>query len=233
MKDAFTSYVNNLSTEAKMFKTKKWIKTPLEVLNSGPVVAVIVIQDISHAVPLAQALIKGGVKVLEITLRSEAAVPSIRRISEQVPEAMVGAGTVVTPEDLAAVTGAGAVFAISPGMTSRLLTAANQGSIALIPGFSTVSELMMGMELGYTEFKFYPAGVAGGVPMLKTIGGPFPQITFCPTGGISPDNYNEYLALRNVACVGSSWICPSELIEQEDWDGITVLAQQAVAGADQ
>lgn len=214
-----------------MFKTKNWEKSPLDVLNSGPVVPVMVIKNINHAAPLAKALLKGGVKVLEITLRSEAAVASIRRISDEVPEAIVGAGTVVSPEDLVAVAEAGALFAISPGLTPRLLAAANQGTIALIPGISTASELMMGMELGYSEFKFFPAGAAGGAPMLKSLGGPFPKITFCPTGGISPDNYNDYLALPNVACVGGSWICPPDLIDQEDWDGITALAQKAVAEA--
>lgn len=209
---------------------QNWKIAPLDVLNSGPVVPVIVIEKIEHAVPLAQALLKGGVKVLEITLRSEVAVEAIRRVSEQVPEAIVGAGTVATPEDFQEVTEAGAVFAISPGLTPTLLDSANQGSIALIPGISTASELMFGMEMGFTEFKFFPAQAAGGVSMLKSIGGPFPQITFCPTGGISPDNYNEYLALRNVACVGGSWIVPTNAIEQEDWGSITALARDAAAG---
>ena len=214
-----------------MSNIRNWKIAPLEVLNAGPVVPVIVIKNIEHAVPLAKALLKGGVKVLEVTLRSEVAVEAIRRISREVPEAMVGAGTVVSLEDLQAVTEAGAVFAISPGMTPRLLTAANQGSIGLIPGISSASELMLGMELGYTEFKFFPAEAAGGVRMLKSIGGPFPQITFCPTGGISVKNYNDYLALDNVACVGGSWIVPTQSIEMEDWDTITELAEKAVAGA--
>ena len=214
-----------------MSNIRNWKIAPLEVLNAGPVVPVIVIKNIEHAVPLAKALLKGGVKVLEVTLRSEVAVEAIRRISREVPEAMVGAGTVVSLENLKAVTEAGAVFAISPGMTPRLLTAANQGSIGLIPGISSASELMLGMELGYTEFKFFPAEAAGGVRMLKSIGGPFPQITFCPTGGISVKNYNDYLALDNVACVGGSWIVPTQSIEMEDWDTITELAEKAVAGA--
>ncbi|HDY82824.1 MAG TPA: keto-deoxy-phosphogluconate aldolase, partial [Halieaceae bacterium] len=116
------------------------------------------------------------------------------------------------------------------GLTPRLLTAANQGPIALIPGISTASELMLGLEMGYTEFKFFPAEAAGGVPMLKSIGGPFPQVTFCPTGGISLNNFNNYLALDNVACVGGSWIVPTDRIAQEDWQGITALARNAVAG---
>ncbi len=203
----------------------------MDVLNAGPVVPVIVIKKIEHAVPLAKALLKGGVKVLEVTLRSEVAVEAIRRISQEVPEAIVGAGTVASPEDLQAVAEAGAVFAISPGLTPTLLTAANQGPIALIPGISTASELMFGMEMGYTEFKFFPAEAAGGVQMLKSIGGPFPHITFCPTGGISVKNFKDYLALDNVACVGGSWIVPKNSIEREDWQNITDLAREAVAGA--
>jgi len=191
-------------------------------------VPVIVIQKIEQAVPLAQALLAGGVKVLEVTLRSEVAVDAIRLICREVPDAIVGAGTVASPEDLEAVAEAGAVFAISPGLTPTLLDAANQGPIALIPGISTASELMFGMEMGYTEFKFFPAEAAGGVQMLKSIGGPFPHITFCPTGGVSPKNYNDYLALANVACVGGSWIVPSREIEMENWDSITKLAQKAV-----
>lgn len=210
---------------------KNWKIAPLEVLNNGPVVPVMVIENIDHAVPLARALLAGGINVLEITLRSEVAVEAIARVSREVPNALVGAGTVASPEDLATVTAAGAVFAISPGLTPRLLSAANQGPIALIPGISTASELMLGMEMGYTEFKFFPAEAAGGVPMLKSIGGPFPQITFCPTGGISLKNFNDYLALDNVACVGGSWIVPTENIEQEDWQSITSLARSAIAGA--
>ena len=213
-----------------MTNRRNWQIAPLKVLKSGPVVPVIVIENIDHAVPLARALLAGGIKVLEITLRSEAAVEAIRRVSREVSGALVGAGTVASPEDLAAVTEAGAVFAISPGLTPNLLTAANQGSIALIPGISTASELMFGMEMGYTEFKFFPAEAAGGVSMLKSLGGPFPQATFCPTGGISLKNFNDYLALDNVACVGGSWIVPKDSVEQEDWQTITDLARDAVAG---
>ncbi len=211
--------------------TKNWKISPLDVLNSGPVVPVIVIKNIEDAIPLAKALLNGGIKVLEITLRSEVAVDAIRLVSQEVPEAIVGAGTVAHAKDLAVVTEAGAVFAISPGLTPNLLVAANNGPIALIPGISTASELMFGMEMGYTEFKFFPAEAAGGVKMLKSIGGPFPQITFCPTGGISVSNFNDYLALENVACVGGSWIVPSQLIEAKSWEDISKLAKNAVAGA--
>jgi len=207
---------------------QNWKISSLDVLKAGPVVPVIVIKKIEHAVPLAKALLKGGIQVLEITLRSEVAVEAIGRVSREVPEAMVGAGTVASAEDLQAVVDAGAVFAISPGLTPALLDAANQGPIALIPGISTASELMFGMEKGYREFKFFPAEAAGGVRMLKSIGGPFPHITFCPTGGISPENYQDYLALANVACVGGSWVVPSRLIEEQAWEAITELSRQAV-----
>ena len=214
-----------------MPNTRNWKVSSMDVLRAGPVVPVIVINEIVQAVPLAKALVAGGIKVLEVTLRSEVAVDAIRRISEELPEAMIGAGTVITPEDLQAVTEAGAVFAISPGMTPSLLAAANHGPISLIPGVSTASELMSGMAMGYNEFKFFPAEAAGGVQMLKSLGGPFPQITFCPTGGISLKNYKEYLGLANVACVGGSWIVPTDAIQQGDWQRITTLAQEAVAGS--
>ena len=223
---------NPQPSEQNMTKTKNWKRAPLEILNAGPVVPVIVIKNIEHAVPLAKALLAGGVKVLEITLRSEVAVEAIHRIGRDVPEAIVGAGTVTTLYDLEAVAEAGAVFAISPGLTPTLLAAANQGPIALIPGISTASELMFGIEKGYTEFKFFPAEAAGGIHMLQSIGGPFPQITFCPTGGISSKNFKDYLALDNVACVGGSWIVPQQVIKTESWRTITELAEKAVVAAD-
>jgi len=213
-------------------ETKRhWQKEPEEILRQGPVVPVMVIHKLEQAVPLAKALMAGGIRVLEITLRTPVAVEAIRAISKDVPGAIVGAGTVTRPEELTAVAGAGAAFAISPGLTVELLQAANQGSIPLIPGISTVSELMTGMALGYTHFKFFPAEAAGGVKMLKAIAGPFPQITFCPTGGITPDNYLHYLALGNVACIGGSWIAPQEAMEQGDWARITALTREAVARA--
>ena len=157
-----------------MSNITNWKTAPLEVLNAGPVIPVIVVKHIEHAVPLAKALLKGGINVLEITLRSAVAIEAIRRISQEVPEVIVGAGTVTSGEDLEAVAEAGAVFAVSPGLTSALLTAGIRGHIALIPGISTASELMLGMEMGYAEFKFFPAEAAGGVGMLKSIAGPFP-----------------------------------------------------------
>ena len=211
-----------------MSHMRKWKMDPAEILNMGPVVPVMVIEKLSHAVPLAKALLEGGIRVLEITLRTPAALDAIRAICREVPQALVGAGTVVTPHDLRAVKDAGAIFAISPGLTPELLEAANRGSIAFIPGISTISELMTGMMRGFDHFKFFPAEAAGGVSYLKSIAGPFPNITFCPTGGISQDNYREYLALKNVACVGGSWVAPADAIEQEDWGRITTLAAEAV-----
>jgi len=211
-----------------MTHPKNWKISALDVLNTGPVVPVIVIKNLDHAVPLAKALVAGGVRVLEVTLRTPVAIEAIKMISEQVPDAIVGAGTVATEEDLNAVYEAGGVFAISPGLTPKLLTAALNGPIALIPGISTASELMFGMEYGLREFKFFPAAAAGGIQMIKSIGGPFPQATFCPTGGISPANYKEYLSLKNVACVGGSWLAPIDALEQGDYQKITELAQKAI-----
>ena len=202
---------------------------PLELASHGPVIPVMVIQRVADAVPLARALVAGGVRVLEITLRTPAAVEAIRAIAREVPEAIVGAGTVTRGEELEAVAAAGAVFAISPGLTPELLDAANRGPIPLIPGIATVSELMTGFARGYDHFKFFPAGPAGGVKMLQAFAGPFPRVTFCPTGGITAANYLEYLALANVACVGGSWVAPQGAIEAGDWARITTLARKAVA----
>ncbi len=212
-----------------MSQTRNWKREPAEILSISPVIPVMVIKKLEQAVPLARALVAGGVKVLEITLRTAVAVDAIAEISREVPDAVVGAGTVTTPEDLNAVAEAGAVFAISPGLTPELLEAANNGSIALIPGISTVSELMTGMSRGYNHFKFFPAEAAGGIKMLKAIAGPFSKVTFCPTGGISPANYRDYLSLANVACVGGSWIVPDEAVERENWDRITALAREALS----
>lgn len=211
-----------------MINKTNWKISALNVLQTGPVVPVIVINNLDQAVPLAKALLAGGVKVLEITLRTPMAIEAIRMISKEVPEAVVGAGTVATEQDLNAVAAAGGVFAISPGLTPTLLTAAIDGPIALIPGISTASELMLGMEYGLKEFKFFPAEAAGGIKMIKSIGGPFPQATFCPTGGISPANYKEYLSLKNVACVGGSWLAPKDALEQGDWNKITDIAKKAI-----
>jgi len=214
-----------------MPQMRNWKREPAEILSMVPVIPVMVIQKHEQAVPLARALVAGGVKVLEITLRTAAAVDAIAAICRDVPDAVVGAGTVTTPEDLNTVAGAGAVFAISPGLTPELLEAANNGSIALIPGISTISELMTGMSKGYNHFKFFPAEASGGIKMLKAIAGPFPKVAFCPTGGISQANYRDYLELANVSCVGGSWIVPGEAVDQRDWERITALARETLTNS--
>ncbi|MBP6081153.1 MULTISPECIES: bifunctional 4-hydroxy-2-oxoglutarate aldolase/2-dehydro-3-deoxy-phosphogluconate aldolase [unclassified Providencia] len=207
-----------------------WKMTAKSVLEQGPVVPVIVINKLEQAVPLAKALVKGGIKVLEVTLRTECAIDAIRLIAKEVPDAIVGAGTVINAQQLIAVTEAGAQFAISPGLTDDLLSAATQGNIPLIPGISTVSELMLGMRYGLKEFKFFPAEANGGVKALKAIAGPFSQVKFCPTGGISLANYRDYLALDSVLCIGGSWLVPEEALTSGNYEKITQLAQEAILG---
>lgn len=210
---------------------KNWKVSAEQILTSGPVVPVIVINELEHAVPLAKALVAGGVKVLEVTLRTGCALEAIRAIAREVPEAIIGAGTVINPQQLDEVISAGAQFAISPGLTAPLLKAATDGPIPLIPGISTVSELMLGMDYGLREFKFFPAEANGGVKALQAIAGPFPQVRFCPTGGITPNNYRDYLALKSVLCIGGSWLVPADALAQGDYGRITELARDAVAGA--
>ncbi|WKZ94038.1 bifunctional 4-hydroxy-2-oxoglutarate aldolase/2-dehydro-3-deoxy-phosphogluconate aldolase [Chimaeribacter arupi] len=210
---------------------KNWKVSAEQILTSGPVVPVIVINELEHAVPLAKALVAGGVKVLEVTLRTECALEAIRAIAREVPDAIIGAGTVINPQQLDEVISAGAQFAISPGLTASLLKAATDGPIPLIPGISTVSELMLGMDYGLREFKFFPAEANGGVKALQAIAGPFPQVRFCPTGGITPNNYRDYLALKSVLCIGGSWLVPADALSQRDYGRITELASEAVAGA--
>jgi len=205
-----------------------WKIQPNIILNTCPVMPVMVIENLDDAVPLAHALVAGGIKVLEITLRTPIALDAIRLISQEVKGAIVGAGTITSPEQLQAAEEAGAVFAISPGLTPKLLAAAKAGTIALIPGIATLSELMLGMVYGLDHFKFFPAEAAGGIPMLKSIAGPIPQATFCPTGGISPENYNSYLQLSNVACVGGSWLAPADVVKLKNWAKVTELAKQAI-----
>ncbi|BDH45453.1 ketohydroxyglutarate aldolase [Salmonella enterica subsp. enterica serovar Choleraesuis] len=210
---------------------KNWKVSAEQILKTGPVVPVIVVNKIEHAVPMAKALVAGGVRVLEVTLRTECAMEAIRLIAKEVPDAIVGAGTVTNPQQLKEVTEAGAQFAISPGLTDELLKAATAGTIPLIPGISTVSELMLGMSHGLKEFKFFPAEANGGVKALQAIAGPFAHIRFCPTGGISPANYRDYLALKSVLCIGGSWLVPADALESGDYDRITRLAREAVEGA--
>ncbi|HAW94117.1 MULTISPECIES: bifunctional 4-hydroxy-2-oxoglutarate aldolase/2-dehydro-3-deoxy-phosphogluconate aldolase [unclassified Arsukibacterium] len=212
---------------------ENWQLQPAELFAQGAVVPVIVIKDLADAVPMAKALLAGGIKVLEVTLRTPVALDAIKLLAEQVPEAIVGAGTVTTAAQLEQVIAAGAKFAISPGLTRELLQAGKDSVIPLIPGIASISELMEGTGLGYTHFKFFPAEAAGGVKTLKSIYGPFSDIRFCPTGGINEKNYLEYLALPNVSCVGGSWIVPDTAVSEKNWFMITELTRVAVKRASQ
>jgi 2-dehydro-3-deoxyphosphogluconate aldolase/(4S)-4-hydroxy-2-oxoglutarate aldolase len=205
-----------------------WTFSSEEIFKQGPVVPVLVIENVDDAVPIAKALIAGGINVLEVTLRTAAALDVISAIAKELPDAFIGAGTVTNREQLKAVTDAGAKFAISPGLTVDLLEAGKEGSIPLIPGISNISDLMTAKDAGYDHLKFFPAEAAGGIQALKSIGGPFPDITFCPTGGISPSNYKDYLALPNVKCCGGSWLAPTDAIKNKDWQVITDLAAEAL-----
>ncbi|SFN47866.1 2-keto-3-deoxy-phosphogluconate aldolase [Izhakiella capsodis] len=210
---------------------KNWNTSAEQILTTGPVVPVIVVNKLEHAVPMAEALVAGGVKVLEVTLRTSCALEAIKAIARAVPQAIVGAGTVINRQQLGEATDAGAQFIISPGISESLVQAALAGSVPLIPGISTVSELMLGMEHGLREFKFFPAEANGGVKALQAIAGPFPQVRFCPTGGITPQNYRDYLALKSVHCIGGSWLVPADTLESGDFLSITRLAREAVGGA--
>ena len=202
---------------------------PATVLQHAPVVPVLTIERLGDAVPLARALVEGGLPVLEVTLRTAAALPAIERIRAEVPDALVGAGTVLGASDLQAVADAGGVFAISPGASEALYEAAKSSPIPLIPGIATASELMRGLEHGWQRFKFFPAESSGGVPALKGFGGPFAQVRFCPTGGIDAAKAPTYLSLPNVACVGGSWMLPADALKARDWDRIGGLAREAAA----
>jgi len=200
-----------------------------EVMTTSPVMPVMVINKLDNAVPLAKALVEGGLKVLEITLRTPVALDAIRAIKAEVPGAIVGAGTIINIETLNNAIDAGAEFIVSPGVTDSLIDAALSSGVPILPGVITPSEVMRLMEKGITAMKFFPAEAAGGIPMLKSIGGPLPQVTFCPTGGVNPKNAPEYLALSNVACVGGSWMAPAELVDAGNWAEITRRAAEAAA----
>jgi len=188
-----------------------------------------VIKDPAHAVPLAGALYRGGLTVLEVTLRTPHGLAAISAMQAAYPETCVGAGTVNTPEDVAAVSEAGGKFLVSPGATDALIDAALAHGVPLLPGIATPTEVMRLMERGINHMKFFPAEAAGGIPMLKSIYGPLPGITFCPTGGITAQSAKDYLALPNVACVGGSWMVPQNLVDAGDWDAIEGLASEAAA----
>lgn len=201
--------------------------TPLQVMQDAPVIPVIVLHDVAHAVPLARALLAGGIRMLEITLRSPQALACMEAISREVPEAVVGAGTVRNAADVQAAKKAGARFLVSPGFTPALSQAARDAGRPLLPGVATGSEIMAAMDAGHTELKFFPAVQAGGTAMLKAWSGPFADVRFCPTGGVSAANAREFLALPNVACVGGSWLVPADALARQDWAAITRLAAEA------
>lgn len=203
--------------------------TPQDILNASAVIPVITINHLNTAVDLAQALVAGGIRTLEITLRTPEGLEAIRLIKKEVPNAIVGAGTVINGEQLRAVADAGAVFAISPGFNIALAQAAQENTIALIPGIATAGELMLALEYHIDTMKFFPAEAIGGQALLKSLYGPFPQVKFCPTGGIGLHNAADYLKLPNVLCVGGSWLTPKDLIAQRDWASITALAKEAAA----
>lgn len=201
----------------------------LELMQLAPVIPVIVIDDVAQAVPLARALVEGGLPVLEVTLRTPAALAAVREIARALPEAMVGVGTVINEAQLAAAQAAGARFAVSPGLTPALAEAQRRSGLPLLPGAATASELMFALECGYEQLKFFPAEAAGGPAMLKSLHGPFADVRFCPTGGITETNAPAYLALPNVVCVGASWLVPKAALAAGDWAAIHALAQRAAA----
>ncbi|WP_395060070.1 bifunctional 4-hydroxy-2-oxoglutarate aldolase/2-dehydro-3-deoxy-phosphogluconate aldolase [Polaromonas sp.] len=203
--------------------------TALQVMQDAAVIPVIVLNDVAHAVPLARALVAGGIRMLEVTLRTPQALACIEAITRDVPEAVVGAGTARSAADVQACAMAGARFIVSPGYTHAVGTACRDAHLPLLPGVATGSEIMAAQEDGYTELKFFPALQAGGLAMLKAWGGPFGDVLFCPTGGITATNAAEFLALANVACVGGSWLVPADALARGDWGRVSALARQAAS----
>jgi len=203
--------------------------TPFHVMQDAPVIPVIVLHDVAHAVPLARALVAGGISMLEVTLRTPVALQCIEAIANEVEGAVAGAGTVRSVADAQAAQQAGARFAVSPGYTDAVGRTCRDLGLPLLPGVATGSEIMAAQEGGYTELKFFPAMQAGGLAMLKAWGGPFGDVRFCPTGGITAQNAPEFLALANVACVGGSWLVPGDALARGDWGQITALAREAAS----
>ncbi|WP_441738718.1 bifunctional 4-hydroxy-2-oxoglutarate aldolase/2-dehydro-3-deoxy-phosphogluconate aldolase [Helicobacter pylori] len=201
----------------------------IEVLQISPIVPVVVIEDIKDAVPLAQSLVEGGIHIIEVTLRSSCALEAIELIAKNVPKMCVGVGTILNPTQLEQAQNRGAEFLISPGLTIKLLEYAKKKDMPLIPGVSSSSEVMQALELGYNALKFFPAEYCGGVKLLNAFNGPFKEVKFCPTGGISADNMHSYLNLENVLCVGGSWLTPKNLIQNKEWDKITEICKRSLA----
>ena len=198
-----------------------------DILNAAPVMPVIVLDDPADAEPLARALVAGGLRVLEVTLRTPAALDAVRIISQRVPDAIVGVGTLSRHEQWSLVQAAGARFAVSPGLTPALVSASRESGLPFLPGVFTPSEAMQAREAGFDRLKLFPAAQAGGIGMLRALASPLPDLVFCPTGGIDADSFRDYLAQPNVACVGGSWVAPKALIEAGDWASITALASAA------
>lgn len=199
----------------------------VDILKAGPVMPVIVLNELRHAVPLAQALVAGGIRVLEVTMRTPIALDCVRAIRAAVPDAIVGVGTVTGPDDVLAAITAGAQFAVSPGATPALLDAINKSGLPFLPGTMTPSEVLAARDAGFRALKLFPAAPAGGIPLLKALASVFSDVLFCPTGGIDAASAHGYLALPNVACVGGSWLAPPALIAAGDWAGISDLARSA------
>lgn len=202
---------------------------PMSLAEHGPVIPVIVLQRVADAVPLAEALLAGGVKVLEVTLRTPVALACIEAIARAVPQAIVGAGTVRSELDVRAALAAGARFAVSPGHTAAISAACRAAALPLLPGVATAGEVMAALAEGHRLLKFFPAEQAGGVPMLKALAGPFGDVSFCPTGGITAESAPRFLALPNVKVCGGSWLTPQEAVDAGDWARITRLAREASA----
>lgn len=198
------------------------------LIDRVPVIPVVVLHDVAHAVPVAEALVEGGVPVIELTLRTPAALACIERIATHVPEILLGAGTIVAPEQAKDAVSAGAQFLVSPGTTDVLAAAMRDTGLPHLPGASSVSEVLRLLELGYSEMKLFPAEVSGGTAFLEAVGAPVPQARFCPTGGITPASAPSYLSLRNVGCVGGTWLTPAAAIAEGDWSRITRLAQESL-----
>lgn len=201
----------------------------LRLAEYGPIIPVIVIDRVADAVPMAEALLTGGVRVLEVTLRTPVALEAIDAIVRNVPEAIVGAGTVRSEVDARAARTAGCAFAVTPGYVSEIARCCREISLPLLPGVATASEVMQATSEGYSFLKFFPAVAAGGTAMLKSLGGPFPDVSFCPTGGLTPQNARDYLALPNVRVCGGSWLTPADALKAGDWTRITTLAKEASA----
>jgi Entner-Doudoroff aldolase len=205
------------------------ITTTQDLIDHGAVIPVIVLERETDAVPLARALVAGGVRVLEVTLRTKAALAAMKAIARDVPEAILGAGTLRSAADVRAAKDAGCVFGVSPGYTREIGAACKDVGLPLLPGVATASEVMMANADGFSFLKFFPATAAGGVPMLKALAGPFPDIIFCPTGGITPDTAPQFLSLPNVKVCGGSWLTPADAMASGNWARITALAQATKA----